>query len=207
MSLPLLPLAAAAPPVPSLVADVAFYVLAFFTVVSAIKTAFTRNIVHAAIALFFTLVCVSGLYALLSAYLLAVVQLLVYAGGILMVVCFAVMLTSRIDNVWATTKALNQGVAAGLALLIGGLLLALVLALPFGQAADGVALVPAGQPHPLGRQLLTSHVVPFEVLSFVLLLALLGAVAIVRKEVKPAADAAAPAPAPGAPPAAPEDAP
>src|SRR5256885_14514926 len=74
---------------------VLFYVFAAMSVASAIGVVVSRNIVRAAVALLFTLLGVGGLYFLLDAEFLAAVQLVVYAGGTLILIIFGVMLTSK----------------------------------------------------------------------------------------------------------------
>ena len=74
-------------------ADLIFIVLAVLTVVPAIWVVFSRNIVHAGFALLFTLFGVSGLYAYMGADFIAVTQLMVYVGGVLVLVLFTVMMT------------------------------------------------------------------------------------------------------------------
>ncbi|MEK6571394.1 MAG: NADH-quinone oxidoreductase subunit J, partial [Bacteroidota bacterium] len=74
--------------------DIVFYVFALVTVVSAFVVVFSKNIVHSAFSLLFTFFGVAGLYVLLNADFLAVTQLLIYVGGILILLLFGVMLTS-----------------------------------------------------------------------------------------------------------------
>src|SRR5438132_9253204 len=77
------------------VSAVLFYVFALMSAISAIGLVLSRNIVRTAVCLLFTLIGVAGLYFLLSAEFLAAVQLVVYAGGTLILIIFGVMLTSK----------------------------------------------------------------------------------------------------------------
>src|SRR5947209_14848599 len=79
--------------------DVIFYIFAIITLAGAFITALAKNIVYAAFALLFTFFGVAGLYVMANADFLAVTQLLVYVGGILILLIFGVMLTSRIGTV------------------------------------------------------------------------------------------------------------
>jgi NADH-quinone oxidoreductase subunit J len=116
------------------IGDILFAGIALLTVVSAAWVAFSRNIVHSAFALLGTFFGVAGLYVFLSADFLAVVQALVYVGGILVLILFAVMLTGKIGDVKVSNR--SAGVLPGLLLLVLllGLLGALVLATPWQVA-------------------------------------------------------------------------
>jgi NAD(P)H-quinone oxidoreductase subunit 6 len=162
-----------------IVADVLFYLFACLTLSSAAVVAFSRNIVRSAFALLGTFVGVAGLYAVLSADFLAVIQMLVYVGGILVVILFAVMLTGKIADVRVTNR--SAGVLAGAAILLAMLAALVFVAIhtPWhvGPAAEAGRLTAA-----VGDALLGEYVLPFEVASLVLVAALIGAVSLIRKE-------------------------
>src|ERR1700747_3271925 len=86
---------------------VIFYALAIVTIGSALITAFSRNIVHSAFALFGALAGVAGIYALLAADFLFIIQIFIYIGGILVVTIFAVMLTQGVAGVNASHRAVG----------------------------------------------------------------------------------------------------
>lgn len=154
---------------------VVFYALAALTLLGAGWVAFSTNIVHSAFGLFAALIGMAGIYGFLSADLLTVVQLLVYVGGISVLVLFAVMLTSGIANV-RQSNAHDRLVGAGVAAL--ALLAVVVLAAgafppsPESPAAPTTAT--------FGDALLGAYVLPFEAVSMLLLAALLGAVTLAR---------------------------
>jgi len=180
----------------SVVTAIAFYALAALAVVSAAWVAFARNIVHSAFALLGTFLGVAGLYALLAADLVAVVQLLVYVGGVLIVILFAVMLTSRITEVRITNRSTGV-IPAGIAMaVLAGVLTYAALNFPRG----GEPPVPVdGTTTAIGNALLGPYVLPFEVVSVVLLAALLGAVTLARgRGATPAPEARESAPHPNA---------
>jgi NAD(P)H-quinone oxidoreductase subunit 6 len=157
-----------------------FYLLATVTVVSAVGVVVTRNVLHSALALMGTLLGVASLFVLLQADFLGVVQLLVYVGGILVLTLFAVMLTSRTD-----VRVSNRSVGRLPAALLSGCLLALlVLVLRHTTWISGGAQPPQSTVYALGSAFLGTYVLPFEVASMVLLVALLGAVVVSRKEVR-----------------------
>src|SRR5262245_9429727 len=85
-----------------------FYLVAALTIGSALVVAFSRNIVYSAFSLLGTFMGVAGLYALLAADFVAVIQILVYVGGILVLIIFAVMLTHRIDDVAVSNRSVGQ---------------------------------------------------------------------------------------------------
>lgn len=162
-----------------IVADVLFYLFAALALASAAVVAFSRNIVRSAFSLLGTFVGVAGLYAVLAADFLAVVQMLVYVGGILVVILFAVMLTGRIADVRVTNR--SAGVLAGAA-LFATVLAALVFVAIHTPWHVAAATEPSHMTAALGDALLGEYVLPFEVASLVLVAALVGAVSLIRKE-------------------------
>jgi NADH-quinone oxidoreductase subunit J len=161
--------------------EVVFHALAAVAILSAVAAAVAPRIVHAAFGLMAAFLAVAGLYALLGADFVAFAQVLVYVGGILVLLVFGVLLTARTEtDLGATTRA-RRGVAVG----VGGLLfLALLLALDATRwpGADAVP-APAPTTKPIGRTLLDPEgmLVPFEVASVLLLAALVGAAYLARR--------------------------
>jgi NAD(P)H-quinone oxidoreductase subunit 6 len=156
---------------------VVFYALVALAWGGAAAVAFGRNIVRSAFALLGTFLGVAGLYALLSADLVAVIQLLVYVGGILVLILFAVMLTSRIAQVKASNLSLGLG-AGLLGLAAVAVPLVVVLRrLPWSTAPASPATPTTSA---IGDALLSTYVLPFEVVSVLLLAALVGAVMLAR---------------------------
>lgn len=157
-----------------------FYALAAFTVVSAVAVVVTTNIVHSAMALMGALLGVAAVFVLLGADFVGIVQLLVYVGGILVLTLFAVMLTSRTD-----VQISNRGVGRLPAAVISVGLLAYLL---WAGTRATWATQEVGPPVPsvagIGNAFLTDYILPFEVASLVLLVTLIGAVVVSRKEVK-----------------------
>jgi NAD(P)H-quinone oxidoreductase subunit 6 len=154
-----------------------FYAMSSLALVGAAWVAFSRNIVRSAFALLLTFFGVAGLYALLSADLVAVIQLMVYVGGVLVLILFAVMLTARIGDVRATNKSL--GLIAGIAAIVpvaAGLLWVAVDLPP----APLAAAAPSPTSSSIGNAMLGTYVLPFEVISVLLLAALIGAVVLSR---------------------------
>ena len=162
--------------------DFTFLGFAGFVSVAALLVVFLRNILHAAVALFFCLAGISVLYVLLGADFLGVTQLLVYAGGILVLIIFGVLLTSRIYQVQYDLTGPRLPWLAGL--LVALSVFALVLFVLAQTTWPEQQLPQAPTTRGIAELLLTKYLLPFEVVSVLLLFAMLGAVALVRKEIR-----------------------
>jgi NADH-quinone oxidoreductase subunit J len=162
----------------ALAAGLVFYTLAALIIAGAAAVAFSRNIVHSAFALFATFFGVAGLYALLAADLLAIVQLMVYVGGILILILFAVMLTSRITDVRISNPAFGRAAGGILLLVVAGLIAFISFRLFGGPGPTATPATPTTGP--IGDALLSTYVLPFEAISILLLAVLLGAVTLAR---------------------------
>ena len=158
-----------------------FYGLALVTVASALITAFSRNIVHSAFALFGALAGVAGIYALLGADFLFIVQIFIYIGGILVVTIFAVMLTQGIAEVNVSNRAVGVLPALITVALAGAVMLYAILRTSWYRAKPGPV---APTTYGIGNAFLGPYVLPFEIASVVLLAALIGAIVISRQEVR-----------------------
>jgi NADH:ubiquinone oxidoreductase subunit 6 (subunit J) len=161
--------------------DLLFLVLSAIAVGCGLIVVYSRNILHSGFALLGTFAGVAGLYGLLSANFLMAVQILVYVGGILVVILFAIMLTRSIEN--ADYSNPSQGIipATLAGLVIIGSLIYIAMNYPWKVrplASQGSTVAA------IGNELLGPFLIPFEVLSVVLLAALIGAVMLVRKEIK-----------------------
>ena len=162
-----------------------FYGFALLTIASALAVVTVRNIVHAAFALMVTLFGVAGLYVFLQADFLAATQVIVYVGGILVLILFGVMMTSgRLEmRIHVERGQLLLGGGISLALLM--LLLTVIANTPGWEnlTDDGTALEPTTKR--IGHLILNGKfLLPFEVVSVLLLVALIGAALISRKEVR-----------------------
>ena len=161
--------------------DLLFYVIAAVTVVSAGGVAFSSNIVYSAFSLMGTFMGVAGLYVFLAADFVAVIQVLIYVGGILVLMLFAVMLTHRIADVRVSNRSVGQLPSLVIIGLVGWVMGSAAL------AANWKAVTP-GTPQPttyaIGNGFLNEYLLPFELASVVLLAALIGAIVLSRKELK-----------------------
>ena len=158
-----------------------FYLVAIVTVGSAAMVAFSRNIIYSAFSLLGAFGGVAGIYIFLGADFVAAVQLLIYVGGILVLVLFAVMLTHRITDVQITNRAAGRLPAILVTAFFLYLLIQTVRETSWVKAKQVVYAATTGN---IGELFLGSYLLPFELASLVLLAALIGAVVLSRKEIK-----------------------
>ena len=159
--------------------DYIFYLFAVITVVSAVFVVTSKNIIHAAFSLLLTFFGVSGIYVLLGADFIAIVQIMVYVGGILVLLIFGVMLTNKITNVDIKTGTLNVLTASiGIGIFLG--LVTSIMVWTDWFSLPGV--IPATTIYGLGEILISDYVLIFELLGMLLLIALVGAASIARRE-------------------------
>jgi len=160
-----------------MVAQAVFYLLAILTVSSAAIVAFSRNVVHSAFALLGTLFGVAGIYVLLAADFVAVIQVLLYVGGILVLTLFAVMLTQGIADVSVSNRAVGRAPALIISAVAGAIMSFAVFKTPWHQSAK---VIVSPTTYGIGNAFLDTYALPFELASIVLLAALIGAVVISR---------------------------
>ena len=158
--------------------EIVLSLLGLMGLVAAIRLVTAKNVVHAALYLVVTLATIGGMYVVLAAEFLAFVQVLIYVGAIVVLLLFSLMLTrapigrEALDNQQRGIAALVAlGIVAGLAFLIWD---AFGDAEPFRPRSAGTA--------GLGASIFSEFVLPFEVVSFLLLAALIGAVVLARKD-------------------------
>jgi len=156
-----------------------FALFAALIVSSAGVTAFSRNIVHSAFALLGAFAGVAGIYVLLAADFVAMVQIFVYIGGILVLTIFAVMLTQGLTGVNVSNRAVGRIPALATTLIVGAVMLYAILKTPWYEVK---AHSPAPTTYGIGNAFLGAYVLPFELASIVLLAALIGAIVISRQE-------------------------
>ena len=154
---------------------VLFYLAGALTLGGAVGVVGTRNIVHAALFLLASLMGVAGIYLLVFAEFLALVQVLIYGGAIVIVVLFALMLT-RLQEFRGSMDNTQWPVAAVAAVVLFGVIAVAITrtGLPAGLERQGPDV------QEIGNALFTQWAIPFEVASVVLLVALIGAIVIAR---------------------------
>ncbi|HEV3233841.1 MAG TPA: NADH-quinone oxidoreductase subunit J [Candidatus Dormibacteraeota bacterium] len=158
---------------------IAFYVVAGATLVSALAVVMLRNIVRSAVALIACFFMVAWLYLMLSADFLWVAQLLIYAGAIPVLIVFAIMFTRRSMS---DTSAPDSNDRPWAALVGGGIFLLLVAVLVPASWKFGDWPGLAGTTAKLGNELVNHYALPFELISVLLVVALIGAVVLARHE-------------------------
>ncbi len=157
---------------------IGFWIVVALTLGSAVLVVTSRNLVYSAVGLFFTLFGIAGLYVFLWADFMAGVQVMVYVGGILVLILFGIMLTHRISSVNISHGSMHRGLGGGIAILILVGLAYLIQSTPWKQVA---AMEPESTVHEIGTQIMTGYLLPFEVASVLLLAALIGAAVLSRK--------------------------
>jgi NADH-quinone oxidoreductase subunit J len=162
------------------VSPIAFFVLAALTVLSALTVVVHRNPVHSAVALVVTLCLLALFFFALDAQLVGILQVIVYAGAIVVLFLFVIMLL----NLQAQDRP-TGGVLMVATATAGGVALALLVVTALRRAgAPPAAGVEAGfgETAALARELFTVYVLPFELTSLLLLVAIVGAVALAKKD-------------------------
>ncbi len=159
---------------------VLFVLVALGTLVSAVMVVRTTDLVRAVLWLAVSLVATAGLYALLDAGFLAAIQLLLYTGGIITLMLFAVMLVRRGPEAPTAGLIANPGRALVASLGLFGLVAFTVVQAKLPVARSGVGGAPNAKL--LGEVLLGPLALPFEALSVLLLAAMVGAIALARRK-------------------------
>jgi NADH-quinone oxidoreductase subunit J len=161
--------------------DILFHVFAFFTVACAVAVVFNRNAVNSAMFFLLSLVGVAGIFVMLDAFLLAVLLVLVYAGAVVALFLFIIML---LDMHGGTRKPFTKSTIA--ASTLGAALLVLGLA-SFSKAvqfetADLATVAPVGATlKNYAVQLFTTYLLPVQVVGFLLLIAMLGVIVLSKR--------------------------
>lgn len=161
------------------VIQVVFIVLSAVTLGGGLAMVTSRNLLHSALLMILTFVGVAGLYVLLEAPFLAAIQVLVYVGAIATLIIFAVMLTRRL--MFGDSPQVNEqwGWVAVMAVLLFAVLTFVVTQVNWDTVA---AAPPTDAIAGLGRAFMGTYVLPFEVASVLLLVALVGSIIIAREE-------------------------
>lgn len=158
-----------------------FYFLAFLAILSALLVVFSKNAVYSVLYLIITLFSIAGHYVLLNAQFLAAVHVIVYAGAIMVLFLYVIMLLDLNEAV-EPQKGTTQKIAA--VITAGTLMIVLIGALKRTEAVVGDSLNPSemGYVKNLGQILFTDYLLPFEITSILLLAAMVGAVMLGKPE-------------------------
>lgn len=162
----------------SFIFQLCYWVLALITVISALLVASVKNLARATIFLVFFFLGVAGLYFLLNAQFLALIQVMIYAGAISVLFAFVIMLTPELPGI-RSKQALNKGVGGVISAIFLILMVAVFYFTPFTKVLLG-----GGQGYTLAELsavLFSKYLLPFELVSVILLVALIGAIAYTAK--------------------------
>lgn len=168
------------PPLPNIL----FYVFAALAVIFAIMVVanpFSRSPVTSAMFLVLTMACLAGLFTLLHAFFLAAVQILVYAGAVMVLFLFVIMLLDLQEEQRRKIKSL--GLFAGL-VSVGALLAIFIRSLLIAKPGEGTVASIEGSTADLGKLLFTNYLLPFEIVSVLLLVAMVGVILLSKKDLK-----------------------
>mgnify|MGYP000914464248 FL=1 len=162
--------------------EILFYALSAFAIVSAIMVLVSKNPIHSVLWLILVFFAISGHYIILNAQFLAIVNIIVYAGAIMVLFLFVIMLM----NVQSDKEPQKKLLIKFIGVLSGGSLLILLIALVKQTAQlEGKQVLmkegTIGLIHPLGKALFNDYVLPFEISSVLFLSAMVGAVIIGKK--------------------------
>ncbi len=168
-----------------------FWMLSFVTIVSAIGVVVSRNLIHAAMLLALCFVAVAGIFILLNAEFLAAVQVLVYVGGVITLIIFAIMLSEGITGQKILAHNRQSVTALGVAVVMA---IAMILILLYDQngyfvGVERWAPTPERNDFPaeansllIGRSLMSTYTLAFWIASIILTIAMIGALIIARSE-------------------------
>ncbi len=158
---------------------ITFWGLAIVLLASALAVVLTKNLFHSILYLALALVGTAGMFLTLDAEFLAAVQVLLYAGGVVTVVVFAIVVTERLvgDRITQTSRHLASGAVAAVVLLV-----TLVLFIRRAPLLDAAPAVTGDLTRAIGQGVLTRWVLPFELLAVLFLAALLGAIYFARPD-------------------------
>ena len=158
---------------------IAFWSLAVVLVGSALAVVLSKNLFHSVLWLALALTGTAGVFLLLEAEFLAAVQLLLYAGGIVTIVVFAIVVTERLvgERITQTNRRITAGAVTSLALI--ALVVDAILRQPLPATREPLT---TDLTRTIGESVLTRFVLPFELLGVLMLAAMLGAVYFARPE-------------------------
>ena len=155
-----------------------FLVIAALVIASGFWVVFSPNLIHSAVALLVTLFSTAGLYIFLYADFIAATQIVIYVGGILVLIIFGVMLTTRIDTPSIAASSKNQYIGGMGAFIIFIIQVGVIFNTPWHIGGEQSRETTVGN---IGNLLLNKYLLPFEIVSILLLAALMGAALLSRR--------------------------
>lgn len=159
-------------------ADIIFWMVVALTVGSAFLVVLSQNLIYSAVALLFTFMGVAGLYVFMMADFIAATQIVIYVGGVLVLIIFGIMLTQRIRDVRISHTSMQRGIGGVVVALIFLGLIRMIWTSPwYLESSPEIEGTVAG----IGKLLMVEYLLPFEVASVLLLAALMGAAMLSRR--------------------------
>ncbi len=162
----------------NLLTQIVFYFFAVLTVGSAAAVVFSRNLIRSAFALLFTFFGVAALYAFLGADFLAATQMVIYVGGILVLLLFGVMITHKLYELNLKSETTQLLPAVVVVVGVFGVLVTFMMRTHWHSGGVSPAVPTTAV---IGELLMRDYILPFEAASILLLIALIGAAMIVRR--------------------------
>ncbi len=164
-----------------MIESIFFFVFGGLAVLATLFMMVTKNVIHGAYGLAVVLLSIAALFVLLNAEFLAVVQIFMYAGGIVVLLVFGIMLTSRNRK----GAPLTEHRQVFFSVLSSGLLLAIITALTWDTALMWEPQELSGnQTKQIGRLFITDHIIAFELIALLLLAVLVGAAYLAKQSSK-----------------------
>jgi NADH-quinone oxidoreductase subunit J len=156
-----------------------FFLLAIVCVGAVVAMIISKNQAYSALYLILAFICIAGLFGLLEAPFIAVIQIIVYAGAIMVLFLFVIMMINLEEGITTERKKWTIGLSF---IIAGVLIIELIFALKgFLSPAQTAVEASAGSPTDLGRLLFTKYLYPFEITSILIIAALVGAMILVKK--------------------------
>ena len=159
--------------------NIVFWFFVVMTIAAALMVVLFKNLIYAAIALLVTFLGVASMYVFLWADFMAGTQVMIYIGGILILLLFGIMLTTKITSVRISHTNVQRGMGA---LIVAAIFVGLIWMINFTPWLKVLSQEPQQTVHDIGTLLMTDFLLPFEVASVLLLGALIGAAVLARKE-------------------------
>ncbi len=162
---------------------VSFFILSALIIGAALGVVLAPNMLYAAFLLGFTFICLSGIYLLLNADFVAAAQILIYVGAVNVLILFAIMLVNRqVPETPVPLKKIRDGIGGLVCFGLFSLLATTVVRTPWPYSS---AAPVTNTTLKIGEQFFTNYLLPFEVASVLLLMALVGAIMLARREYVP----------------------
>lgn len=156
-----------------------FFVFAAMVMLPVVYLVFAKDIIRAAFAVVISLLGIAALFVLLHAEYMAVVQILIYAGGVIVLLIFGIMLTKRIGDEGVFTQ--HRGIFSGVLAFVAFLSILVWLIRNAGEELTGETVTSGDQVKQIGVLFLTDYLLAFELIAFILLVALVGAAFLAKK--------------------------